>query len=346
MANNIISSLQLGSGDVSVFTIPYGECSTAAATAAKTVTVQGDFVLEKGAVVAVKFTNSNSVASPTLNVTPQGGTATGAISIMRYGTTAISTSILSSWAAGQIVIFMYDGTYWQRTFNDTNSTYSNASLGQGYAACSTAAGTAAKTASISSYALTTGGIVVIKFNNGITVANPTLNISSKGAKKIFYKGAALTDTTLVKANDVVSMIYDGTQYQMFAIEKDTDTNTDTKVTQSKLADGITVATQILTTSPGRTDTATEQAYFHSSFGYIDSTNTITANATGLACEDGKFNISKAGVPSGTDATAKQGWRDYMNIYVQDTEPTADAPVGAIWIDTSVSSITYAEGVSF
>jgi hypothetical protein len=36
----------------------------------------------------------------------------------------------------------------------------------------------------------------------------------------------------------------------------------------------------------------------------------------------------------------------MNIYVQDTEPTADAPVGAIWIDTSVSSITYAEGVAF
>ena len=282
MANNIISSLQLGSGDVSVFTIPYGECSTAADTAAKTVTVQGDFVLEKGAVVAVKFTNSNSVASPTLNVTPQGGSATGAKSIMRYGTTVISTSVLSSWAAGQIVIFMYDGTYWQRTFNDTNSTYSNASLGQGYAACSTAAGTAAKTASISSYALTTGGIVVIKFNNGITVANPTLNISSKGAKKIFYKGAALTDTTLVKANDVVSMIYDGTQYQMFAIEKDTDTNTDTLVKQQKLSEDVEVASGILTTLPGTVDTITSTAAFYSGLSYYPSQNMLTTNVSGSA----------------------------------------------------------------
>ena len=118
---------------------------------------------------------------------------------------------------------------------------------------------------------------------------------------------SLTDTTLVKANDTVSMIYDGTQYQMFSIEK--DTNTDTKVTQTKLADGISVATKILTTDPGRTSETTGSVYFNSSLGYIDSTNTITANATGLACEDGKFNISKAGVPSGTDATAKQGWRD-------------------------------------
>lgn len=367
MANNIISSLQLGSGDVSVFTIPYGECSTAAGTAAKTVTVQGDFVLEKGAVVAVKFTNSNSVASPTLNVTPQGGTATGAKSIMRYGTTAVSTSALTSWTAGQIVIFMYDGTYWQRTFNDTDTTYSNASLGQGYAACSTAAGTAAKTASISSYALTTGGIVVIKFNNGITVANPTLNISSKGAKKIFYKGAALTDTTLIKANDVVSMIYDGTQYQMFAIEK--DTNTDTQVGQNKLSGG-TVEAKILLTAPGTTSTTTSQAYFHEGFGYNGATDTITANSSGVICtnEDSgfttkldehglqfgydainytsSFRINEQGSPSGESDGAKQGWRNYLDIYVQDTEPDESAPVGSIWIDTSVSSVTYAEGVAF
>lgn len=219
MANNLISSLQIGGGDVGIFTIPYGECTTASGTAEKTVTVQGDFVLQKGAVIAVKFTNSNSVASPTLNVTPQGGTATGAKSIKRYGTTAISTSTLTSWAAGQVVIFMYDGTYWQRTFNDNNTTYSNASLGQGYATCSTAAATVAKTVALSSYALIKGGIIVVKFTKGNTVANPTLNINSKGAKKIFYRGAALTDTALIEANDTVSMIYDGTQYQIFAIDR-------------------------------------------------------------------------------------------------------------------------------
>jgi hypothetical protein len=142
------------------------------------------------------------------------------------------------------------------------------------------------------------------------------------------------------------MIYDGTQYQMFAIEKDTDTNTDTKVTQTKLADGISVATKILTTDPGRTSETTGSVYFNSSLGYIDSTNTITASSDGVECANGAFRIAKSGIPTGNSNDAFYGWRKYMNIYVQDTEPTADAPVGAIWIDTSVSSVTYAEGVAF
>ena len=313
MANNLISSLQLGSGDVSVFTLPYGVCETAEGTAAKTVTVKGDFTLEEGAIVLVKFTAQNKASSPTLNVN-----GTGAKPIMRYGTTAASTSTtVSGWVAGAIQMFIYDGTNWIRDYW-SNTTYTNAALGQGYATCSTAAATAAKTASLSSYALTLGGIVVVKFTNGITVANPTLNINSKGAKKIFYKGSALTDTTLVKANDTVSMIYDGTQYQMFSIEK--DTNTDTMVKQNKLADGIGVGTKLLTTSPGRVDTATDTAYFYTGLEYIDSTNTISAKSTGVICSDeegttlldnnglsfghdsingtNQFNINKNGIPSG------------------------------------------------
>lgn len=121
MATKLTNSIGVESGDIGVFALPYGECSTAAATAAKTVTVQGDFVLETGAMVAVKFTYTNSAASPTLNVTPKGGTATGAKTIAQYGTTAASTSVLTSWTAGQVVIFVYDGTYWQRTFRDTDT---------------------------------------------------------------------------------------------------------------------------------------------------------------------------------------------------------------------------------
>jgi hypothetical protein len=37
---------------------------------------------------------------------------------------------------------------------------------------------------------------------------------------------------------------------------------------------------------------------------------------------------------------------YMNIYIQDTEPDTSTPTGTIWIDTSVSSIKYAEDVAF
>lgn len=347
----------------------YGVCETAASTAVKEVTVDGTFTLYTGATVIVKFTQANSVAennddtlAAQLNVN-----GTGAKPIKRYGTTDVSSGTTTNgWIAGAVLLFVYDGTNWIETYWN-NTTYSNASLGQGYAACSTAAGTAAKTASISSYALTTGGIVVIKFNNGITVANPTLNISSKGAKKIFYKGSALTDTTLVKANDTVSMIYDGTQYQMFSIEK--DTNTDTQVGQNKLSGG-TVEAKILLTAPGTTSTTTSQAYFHEGFGYNGATDTITANSSGVICtnEDSgfttkldehglrfgydtinytsSFRINEQGSPSGESDGVKQDWRNYLDIYVQDTEPDDSAPVGAIWIDTSVSSITYAEGVAF
>ena len=52
-------------------TANYGVCSTAAGTAAKAVTVDG-FELKTGEVVTVKFTATNSVSNPTLNVNNTG----------------------------------------------------------------------------------------------------------------------------------------------------------------------------------------------------------------------------------------------------------------------------------
>ena len=73
MATNLISSLQYtANGDISVFTTPYGECSTAAGTAAKTVDAIGDFALATGARILVKFTVTNTANNPTLNVDGSG----------------------------------------------------------------------------------------------------------------------------------------------------------------------------------------------------------------------------------------------------------------------------------
>ena len=196
----------------------YGECSTAAGTAAKTVTLSDSmsFTLAAGASVFVKFTNSNTVASPTLAVN-----GTTAKSIMRYGTTAPSTSAKTSWQAGSIVHLVYDGTYWQMVgwLND-DTTYSNASLGQGYGTCSTAEATAAKAVTLSSYTLATGGIVAVKFTYGLC-ASATMNVNSKGAKNIFINGAAVTATTakMVKGGDIAYFIYDGTQYQFLGTDR-------------------------------------------------------------------------------------------------------------------------------
>ena len=51
----------------------YGSCSTAAATAAKTVSVgSGTVTLEAGLRVTVKFTYANTAGTPTLNVNSKG----------------------------------------------------------------------------------------------------------------------------------------------------------------------------------------------------------------------------------------------------------------------------------
>lgn len=83
--------------------IAYATCSTASATAAKVAVCTG-FKLTTGAAVLVKFSNTNSAASPTLNVN-----STGAKPIVAYGTTAIQTY---AWKAGQAVMVVYDGTSW------------------------------------------------------------------------------------------------------------------------------------------------------------------------------------------------------------------------------------------
>ena len=118
---NAINAVNIG-GQTGVITLPYGVCSTAADTAAKTVTVD-NFSLETGAVVLVKFTYSNTASSPTLNVN-----STGAKAIKRYGTTAVGTGATTGYAAaGAVIMFIYDGTNWiQHWWYNTNTTYSNA----------------------------------------------------------------------------------------------------------------------------------------------------------------------------------------------------------------------------
>ena len=101
-------------------TVPICECTTAAGTAAKTADCDG-FVLEKGAKVLVHFTNANTVAGPTLNIN-----GTGHKAIFRYGATAVSNSVATSWPAGAMISLTYNGSYWfmdNWTNTDTNTHY-------------------------------------------------------------------------------------------------------------------------------------------------------------------------------------------------------------------------------
>lgn len=85
----------------------YGQCTTDAGTAAKTVTLTTGKLgtLAAGAVVSVYFTKANSAATPTLNVNN-----TGAKQIRMVHGTAWTSG--SNWKAGAVLTFTYDGTYW------------------------------------------------------------------------------------------------------------------------------------------------------------------------------------------------------------------------------------------
>lgn len=88
----------------------YGTCATAAATAAKAVVCE-DFTsdhLVEGTAINVKFANAQTYnGAPTLNVQ-----STGAKNIKRIGSTNAGRY---EWQAGEVIQFVYDGSYWVLT---------------------------------------------------------------------------------------------------------------------------------------------------------------------------------------------------------------------------------------
>jgi hypothetical protein len=197
--------------------IYYGTCTTAAGTAAKVVTLTDStgFTLQAGTMVAVKFSANNTASNPTLNVA-----SSGAKSIMQYGTTAVGNGNQTvGWIAGAIQIFVYDGTNWIRDYwANTDTTYTNqATLGQGYGTCATAAATTAKAVTLASYELVTGGIVAVKFTYDVP-AGATMNVNSKGAKSIYHRGAAIAGG-VIKAGDTATFVYNGTQYHLLTVDR-------------------------------------------------------------------------------------------------------------------------------
>lgn len=84
----------------------YATCTTAAGISAKVATTQAEgFTRTTGVQVAVKFTYANTAGSPTLNIN-----GTGAAAIQLKGA---ALTVDDSWEAGDTVVFVFDGTYWQ-----------------------------------------------------------------------------------------------------------------------------------------------------------------------------------------------------------------------------------------
>ena len=90
-------------------------------------------------------------------------------------------------------------------------------LGNGIGTCSTSSGTALAV-TLSGYNLVQNGMVAVTFEYDVP-ANATLNINGKGAKSIYYKGAAI-EADVIKAGDMVMFAYDGTNYVVTSLGGD------------------------------------------------------------------------------------------------------------------------------
>ena len=110
---------------------------------------------------------------------------------------------------------------------DNNTTYTDPKLGFGYAtAASSTAGV--YTAALTDYNFAgNGGIVGIKFVSDVP-ANATLNINSKGAKNIKYRGSNIT-AGIIQNGDTAYFQYDGTSYVLFATDRSVGETTEQEI---------------------------------------------------------------------------------------------------------------------
>lgn len=92
-----------------------------------------------------------------------------------------------------------------------------AKLGVAYGVCSTAAATAAKTVSISDFALVTGARVAVTFNYAVP-SNATLNVNGTGAKNIRWLGSNVFGG-IIQAKDTVELVYTGSYWYILAVDR-------------------------------------------------------------------------------------------------------------------------------
>lgn len=198
----------------SSFGLPFASAGTSAAEFVATISNLKE-ITAGTTIILYNNTGAQNSANATLKL--NGGTA---LPIYYQGAKITA----GKWPNHSVALFVYNTTElntgcWSMVYSyGANTTYTPNSLGFGYGTCDTAAGTAAKVATLSGYSLVNGGIVAIKFSNDVTSASSTLNINSRGAKAIYFKNAAL-GTNVIKAGDLVTLMYDGSYYRILAIDR-------------------------------------------------------------------------------------------------------------------------------
>lgn len=191
-----------------------------------------------------------------------------------------------------------------------------------YATCSTAAATVAKVASIadesSTFVLEKGVRICVKFTNANSVANPTLNVGSTGAKAIYWHGTALTSSQYWQAGAVVDFVYNETQWELVGVAKDNNT---TYSVATSSANGL-----MSSDDKSKLDGIAKNANNYSlptagtSLGGVKTTSTVTSTTGLTACP------IISGVP-----------------YYKDTNTTYS--LSSFGINASATELNYTKGVT-
>lgn len=195
--------------------IPSGVVDSTSTSTAYTAQIDGITELRDGVCAYIRNGIVTSATGCTLNVNGLGAKPI-------YQTLAAATAVTTAFNVNYTYLFIYNSTRvtggcWDIYYGyNTNTTYTNASLGQGYGTCSTATATTAKTATLANYELRPGGFVAVKFDNDVP-ASATLSVNSKTATAIYYQGAAITDG-VINAGDIATFVYDGTNYKLLCVD--------------------------------------------------------------------------------------------------------------------------------
>lgn len=223
-SNNLVNS---GNIKKAIDTAPrfyLGTCSTAGNVAIKQVDipnfptqlVNGVETPIVGSVIAVKFSNTDEAADAQKKIKVNNTSAYPSYyNGSEITSTAYNNIIFGN--SGRYIYYLFNGTHWVWVSQGIDNTITNpVSIGFGYASCTTAAATAAKTATLSNYNLVNGGLVVVYFQYDVP-AQATLNINNKGAKEIHFGGSRIT-SSVIKAGDKCLFIYNG-NYMLIAIDR-------------------------------------------------------------------------------------------------------------------------------
>ena len=218
-------------------------------------------------------------------------------------------------SAQQVMLYNADGTpagkcAAQQLLQDL------ATAGMGIGVCETAAETAAKTVAVSNFLLLKNGIVSVRFKNGVSVNGATLNVNSSGAKAIQLNGIALP-ANVVTENTVAVMQYDGTNWQIIAVNKAVSSS-DELLVDMGLSSGVRWASRNIDVTQANGFAASPYQYECSfvSWGNTKMYNPVSASAfqhdfgtwenSKNATEDGYLSTSVYGQTPGCALSADAG----------------------------------------